>query len=820
MEGAPPERNVTVEANIIYSPQQLSPETLKRNFVNREAQLDLMLNRIKNAENSGSLAHTLFVGARGSGKTFLIMMAYHKAKEGYGFGEHYRISLLPEEPYGIISFETLMDAIAANREPAYENESKGAALTVTFIENFDRILEVLGVEGQKSLRAYIERNRNLLLIATAQRLSQDRFDQAAPFYGFFDVINLSAFTTEEITNMLVRKAEADGNASLVTRLKQPDTQARLAALEQVTGGLPRIWSIFSFGLVIENLPDMVGLMLEKLDYLTPLYQEMLWRLSPNERRAVMVLINSDGALTVKSLAKSAGIDQKSLGTTLRTLTPGWVIPREGRMMQYVDKRSTYYQLAEPLIRIVTQMKTGKGKPIKTVVDFLAAWFSRDELEKYSFLYFDDKNQNLEITATNIDEAAKEAASPPYRLRESMLTGRPHIHDDERYPMRSDEALVREYLAVDKALGTLQNAGSSEEVLALPTAVTNLLEAQLHTTSCALMRIELALLGIRNGGSDECLRNAVAAVSAKENEFSLRSEEEKTAQLIIACIRLLLRQDKAGFRALDFALSMGERELENAQWEIIARTANCHTHYLKPDIVAKLLSHAAPYFPESDLASIVRFCLRQPYGCSGEIIVFEALAARLSHSPVTNIPSTEDSRMLSSEKHPVRELDKLLVTIKKNYDFSGLEWLSVRAEIADLRRVRCDAKKAKEELKIILREVDQYPDADLEMRTQITTNFAAALYSTGDGEGAEKLLKKCLSDVEAAFGQDHPNVIACRANSLLFRKGNSRPTISEYQSLVDDSVRVFGATHRNTLELQNRLNNYQAFTSRMAPRAPS
>ncbi|MCL1895283.1 MAG: hypothetical protein FWG03_01905 [Clostridiales bacterium] len=531
-------------------------ERLERLFVNREILLDLVLNRISVAGDSGSLAHTLFIGARGAGKTYLVQMAYHKAIENKNFGKLYTVSLLPEELYGIMSFGTLIKAIDEYREPKRTYSQEGDIVTVVFVENFGRILDMIGSEEQKRLRAYIERNRNLLLIATAQRLSEDSFDQAAPFYGFFDSIGLSAFSLEEITRMLVRKAEVDGDAGLATRLMERDIQARLAALAQVVGGLPRIWSMLSSGLSIDNLPDMISSMLEKLDQLTPLYQEMLWRLSANERKAVMALMDAGCAMTVKRLAEKTDIDQKSLATTLRLLAPGWVIQRGGCLMQYVDKRNTFYQLAEPLARIVTQVKGAKGRPIETIAEFIAAWVSLDGPD-----------------VSPMSDSVDMSDSPSCLLKEQLLKGMANTDYSVRQPEGIDEELISECLSVDEALAAMQKSCSSERILALPTPIANLVETQLSSKSCAYMRIELAFLAVQYGGPNEWLGRAVSAITSNQNEFSLRSDEEKSAQLIISCIRFLLGQAVAGLQTLGVALSAGERELTAAQWRILATTVD-------------------------------------------------------------------------------------------------------------------------------------------------------------------------------------------------------------------------------------------------------
>ena len=576
-----------------YSPQNFDNETLGRLFVSREALLELILKRIVDAGNSDSLAHTLIVGARGLGKTFLMRLAYSKARELKAFGKRFSLSALPEEPYGITSFESLLQAIAANVDPPSKNEYKHNTITVALIENFDKVLAAIGLDGQNRLRAYTERSRNLLLVATAQQLPQNAFEQAAPFYGFFDTIILPSFDIEEITHMLIRYAEADGHDDIVSQLNAPSTQARLKALKEVVGGAPRIWSLFASGLNTDTISDTTGLMFEKLGYLAPLYQEMLWRLSVNERKAVLTLADNDGAMTVKTLAEITELDQKSIGTVLRKLSPEWVIPRDGYLMQYVDKRSTYYQLSDPLTRIVMQPKEPKGESLKYAVDFLTTWFSYNEYDE-----------------ANLFEANLFPFIELFNIKETI------------------------FQKVDEALKTLQNTGSSADILSLPTAIANLLETRLQTDSCAYLRIELAFLAACSCEPAECISNAISAISAKDNAFSLRPEEEKTGQLFIACIRLLLSQQQAGLQTLDFALSLGERELDSRQLKVIAATIACAAQRLGADSAEEILRRCAPTSPPDDTHNIP---VLQSH--------LEALKTELKKTPqnTTNVHASHDQQ---------------------------------------------------------------------------------------------------------------------------------------------------------------------------------
>jgi hypothetical protein len=79
-----------------------------------------------------------------------------------------------EDPWRIDSFESLLDAIESHKEPIPADDaatSHSARATVVLAENFDQTLAGLGPAGQRSLRAHIENQDNIPLIATTTRLS-------------------------------------------------------------------------------------------------------------------------------------------------------------------------------------------------------------------------------------------------------------------------------------------------------------------------------------------------------------------------------------------------------------------------------------------------------------------------------------------------------------------------------------------------------------------------------------------------------------------------------------------------------------------------
>jgi hypothetical protein len=58
---------------------------------------------------------------------------------------------------------------------------------------------------------------------------------------------------------------------------------------------------------------------------------------------------------------------------------GWAAPTTSPVTTLLDKRRTYYELAEPLARLSFQIKESRGEPLRLVVEFLKHWFDPSDL---------------------------------------------------------------------------------------------------------------------------------------------------------------------------------------------------------------------------------------------------------------------------------------------------------------------------------------------------------------------------------------------------------------------------------------------------------
>ena len=246
--------------------------------------------------------------------------------------------------------------------------------------NLDRILHALGDEGQQRLRHLLQADRSLLLIATSTRLDRTLSDQASPFYAFFTTTRLEPFDVDESAAMLTAIARERDDDDLVEYLAADEGRARLRTIMHLAGGQPRMWATLASALTVGGLDELVDLLLTRFDDLTPYYQEQLGRLSGQQRLVVAELAEIDRPINVRELAERLEIEQRSLAKTISELVDrGSAAETTSPVTALLDRRRTYYELAEPLARLSFQIKESRGEPLRLVVEFVKHWFDPTDL---------------------------------------------------------------------------------------------------------------------------------------------------------------------------------------------------------------------------------------------------------------------------------------------------------------------------------------------------------------------------------------------------------------------------------------------------------
>ncbi|MEO6501453.1 MAG: hypothetical protein ABIQ09_06025, partial [Jatrophihabitantaceae bacterium] len=319
-------------------------------------------------------------------------MAIHRALQRLEVRQRLRFVRFDEDAVGITRYSDILQEVLSKLNPSRSgsrrsalpfnpeeaiSEAMGDQVLVLVIENLDRIFHVLGEGGQQDFRSWVENSGQVMVLATTPLLFPGISDRALPWWGNFGISHLEELDVEQGRELLIRLAQDAGDTGLVEFLATDKGEARLRAINALTGGSPRIWMILSECLTVELLDELVPAVEALLEGLVPYYQQLLWDLSPVEQRLVREL--ADGphqAATVAELAKAAGVEQRVAASTLGRLADiRWV---RAEKVPELDKRSTWYRLREPMLRHHFHYRSAADQPLPLIVEILRAWYDPEE----------------------------------------------------------------------------------------------------------------------------------------------------------------------------------------------------------------------------------------------------------------------------------------------------------------------------------------------------------------------------------------------------------------------------------------------------------
>jgi DNA-binding CsgD family transcriptional regulator len=444
---------------LAFTPGNQDPFILEELFVRREGLLQELERDVEEFANGGSRRHRLLVGPRGIGKSHLIALLNHRVTNSE-VAENISVHMLPEDLYGITRFADLVDAIL-NRDPQprksnaeAETELRAIAASepmLILLENLDSVLHTIGPDGVHHLRSAIEDSK-ILLIATSPLLFDEVQKAKAPLFGFFDTIHLDELSVDDALELMRRVAKLRGEDELLEFLDTPQARARAAAVQALAGGQPRIWMLFTGCLSVQALDELVPLFMESLDDLTPYYQSRVGSLSPQLQQIVMMFCRQGSALSNKAIAEGTGIDERRVATAMKDLERKGYVRKPTSILESVgDERISWWDLREPLMRLSLDVKSSRGKPLRTILEFLRLWYGLDlylvpfdQVGPTTQIYvqeaLDDLHflQNTKITPVflsslsefelNILKANAEAQS--VRLREKLETSRAKVREND------------------------------------------------------------------------------------------------------------------------------------------------------------------------------------------------------------------------------------------------------------------------------------------------------------------------------------------------------------------------------------------------------
>jgi len=252
-------------------------------------------------------------------------------------------------------------------------EQLGDRTILLIKENMSDIFHGLKEYGQKQLRAYLQDKKNMLMLTTSQQLFEGVSSRDAVFFGFFDIHHLSPLTVDDAMELISKVAKLKGDNELAEFVHTPQGRYRVRALHHLAGGNHRLYMNLMEFLTVESLDNLVSALVKLADELTPYFQERIKSLPPQQGMIAQKLCDIEGAISVKDLAQELFIGERSVSKQLGDLL------KKGYVLAHKRGKLTYYEIAEPLMRLSLQVKHTKGEPLKILVLLLRAWFSDDEL---------------------------------------------------------------------------------------------------------------------------------------------------------------------------------------------------------------------------------------------------------------------------------------------------------------------------------------------------------------------------------------------------------------------------------------------------------
>jgi len=387
-----------------FNPSLMTQPQLEATLVDRGRIVTRVSELLTEGAQRNSRHHILLVGPRGIGKSHLTTLIYYRLRTSESLRNRLSIAYLREDEWGLTSLLDLLIRIYGaavdssseefqllanlHNKPYEDAEEHVWRLLQTFLgkrsllviaENVDSILASIGIEGQQRLRSLIQTYPVWNILATSTSISSDLSEHRAPFYGFFEIIRIEELSVGGAISLLRRLALARGDLETEAFIASPIGRARVRAIQHLAGGNSRIFVLF-YDVLQRRAPntpldDYILEPLQKtIDALTPYYQSKMSSVSPLQQKILLFLCQRRIPVTVTTIANGTLSSHQTVANQLKQLLSSRYV-RVNRL-----GRESYYELAEPLMRICIEAKAHDHEPLRLLVEFLRYWFYREELE--------------------------------------------------------------------------------------------------------------------------------------------------------------------------------------------------------------------------------------------------------------------------------------------------------------------------------------------------------------------------------------------------------------------------------------------------------
>jgi tetratricopeptide (TPR) repeat protein len=460
-----------------YNPRKKPSQELEKSLVGKDRWdvLNNILQELTIGDGEGPKQHWMIVGPRGIGKSHLMTLLYHKINENRKLSKLWIPILFPEnlrmagnltrfleravneiliefdQEKNPISHEMKQKIQKIRKVPLQERADylfsilswvhrKAGKHILLITENLQQLLgkKIIPIE-QKKLRAFLQTSDAVLIIGSATTIFDALHDHSHPFYHFFHIRRLEDLSFDDMKTLIISLLSESELPELIKEVEDKD--ARLKTLYSFTGGNPRM-AVFLSDIIKTEVPDeMLELMDNILDQLTPYFEAILNDIPDYLEEIINTLAAFEPAQSPREIAGHLETPQATIRNYLKQLKEAGYV-----RIAFSKGKSNYYCLNEYLYRTWYQMRdSGHREETRWLMELLLMLYSPDFIieEKNKAGVVDDVEQTAYPYKKFIAQAAGFIESNPDYCKviescvDSMIT-------DEKKDIKSrkDEELFK------------------------------------------------------------------------------------------------------------------------------------------------------------------------------------------------------------------------------------------------------------------------------------------------------------------------------------------------------------------------------------------
>ena len=416
-------------------------------FVVRERELAIVLEVLNDNLDAPSCQHTLLVAPRGRGKTMLLARVAAELRARSALAERLLPVRFMEESQEILDsgdfwLEALFhlaaeisksdSAMAQELRAAHEDLAarwRGDDLDLrarsTVLDTADRLGRqlVLMVENLQDLcgdvdddfgwklRAVLQTEPQIMLLATATSRFEALDDPEQPFFELFRTLRLEPLDTGECRRLW----QVVSGDDVIERQIRP--------LQILTGGNPRLLVIVAEFARHRSLRQLMEELVTLIDDHTEYFRSHLQGIAKTERRVYLAVIDLWQPSSTAEITARSRLDVRTVSAMLGRLANRGAISVEG------SGRKRWYAAAERLYSIYYKLRRQRDEAavIQNLIRFMTAFYSGAELE--------DTIDKVSIEATqepSIREGIERAGAEDPRIAELFSSfSQPSIDEESK-----------------------------------------------------------------------------------------------------------------------------------------------------------------------------------------------------------------------------------------------------------------------------------------------------------------------------------------------------------------------------------------------------